>query len=301
MTWRLHLTNRAIQSVDIVGDVLAVWSRRNRVAFYDLATGAALGETLLEFPEDRASDDWQTFLSRLKTPRDAPLPFIQTPTTTIYTTSDGRMHLYHQTDHKLYLESAGREVPLDTAGSEGFVALALDRFLALSVALSQEGRLYVYQQHMRVGAFDIGLMLRDDLRPMVAIADGGGVIFVTDGERLLLTDSAGTVSKQVETYYHLRHLTCSPDGAYVATCDMDAGVIRIYNGADLAMSHQRFAIDLMMEATQVQLLADMPPNFVAPNALAVNNDGVIAFAMSGVICVSDLEHMNDLPRPQTLL
>jgi len=82
---------------------------------------------------------------------------------------------------------------------------------------------------------------------------------------------------------------------------METNVIRAYSGSDLTPTHQRHAIDLLADATQIQLLADLPPAQVAVSALTVTSKGVIAFALAGVICISDMSHMTALPRPQKLL
>lgn len=306
MAWRLHLTNRAIHALDIIDgepSLLAAWSRRDRVDFYNLETGLAVGEKVFTFADvhDRENDSWQNFLHELKAPNGEYLPVIHAPGVTIYTTDDGRMHLYHMGGHELYLENDGQETQLPAEDSVTFIDLGLDRFLALIVALDANCKLHVYQQHIAVGTFDLDLPVIRELRPTVAISRGGGSIFATNGRQIVLTDSSGGVRKRIDTHYDIRRMTCSPDGAYLVTCDMDTGVIRVYDGRSLTLSYQRFAVDLMAEATQVQLLADLPPEQVAPSWLAINDEGVVAFAMSGVLCVSDLTHMNELPRPQALL
>lgn len=306
MSWRLHLTNQAIQSLDILDGeprILAVWSRRNRVAYYDLQSGAPLGEMSFEVPvvEDRQDETWRTFLNVLTAPNDAYLPVISSPSISVLTTDDGRMHLYYTGDSTLSLETDGTETPLEVDDGVMFRAVALDRFLGLSAAVDTEGKLHVYQQHIRVGAFDLGLVIDDDLRLSIAISRGGGAIFVTDGRRIVLTDSSGRVRKRIETHYFIGEMTCSPDGKLLITSDMDTGVLRVYGGTQLQPLHQRFAIDLIAEATQLQLIADLPPMMVALSALTIDNQKNIAFAMSGVICVTHTQYMDDLPRPQPLL
>ena len=235
------------------------------------------------------------------TPGGTYLPVFRTPRLTIYLTDDGRMRLYHTREPQLLLDNDGEISALDSAQATTFVATALDRLLGLSAAMDQDGKLYVYQQHISVGTFDLGLSLQVDLRPSIAISRGGGAIFVTDGQRIALTDSSGQVRKKIDTHYLVRRLTCSPDGQYVATCDMESGVVRVYRGEDLSLFYQRFAIDLVAKAAQVQLMADLPPLSAALNTLVMNNDGVLAFSMSGVVCVTDLAHMDRLPRQQSLL
>jgi hypothetical protein len=210
------------------------------------------------------------------------------------------MRLYHAGSVALTLNSDGTELPLEIAEATHFVALALDCQLGLSAALDCGGKLFIYQQHVLIGTFDLGLSLEADLRPSVAISQGGESIFVTDGQIIVLTDSSGAVRRRVDAHHFVRLMACSPDGSYLVTCDMETGVIRIFSGDDLMLTYQRFAIDLVAEATQIQLMANLPPTSVAPSALTINDDGVLAFAMSGVVCVTDLSHLAQLPRSQTL-
>jgi hypothetical protein len=190
---------------------------------------------------------------------------------------------------------------MKTENIRQIVALSLDRFLGLSAALDQDGKLHVFQQHIHVGAFDVGLEPSAYIPPHVAITRGGSAIYVSDGQCIIRTDSSGVVHKRLDTYYNIRQMACSPDGRYVMVNDTDNGVIRVYDGEDLTLTHQRFAIDLVAQATQVQLLADLPPTFVAPTTLTCDDSGLVAFSMAGVICVSHISFMDELPRPQTLL
>lgn len=305
MSWRLHLTNQAIQHLDILNgtpSVLAAWSRKDRVAFYDVDSGAALGERTFTNPtvDSRQDDSWQEFVSNLVAPNKAYLPIVQTDNVNIYTTDDGRMRLYYDNNSGLFLENDGKEVALEVK-AESFQTLALDRFLGLSALLDDSGQLHMYQQHIRVGAFNLELKTDGDTRYALAISRGGGAIFATDGSSIVITNTSGQIRKRMETHYFIGEMTCSPDGKYIITSDIDTGVLRVYRGTDLTPLYQRFAIDLLASATQVQLIADLPPWQVALSALTINNEGVIAFAMAGVVCVSGIDSMDNLPRPRRLL
>ena len=306
MPWRLQLTNHAIHSVSIIDGhpaLLATWIDPDRVVYHDLMTGAPYGKQICRPPEieDRHSTGWQSFVGELTTPGGTFLPVVRTQHLTIYTTDDGRMRLYHVGDATLYLDDDGDEIALDSAGATHFIALTLDRCLGFVAALDRDGLLYLYQQHLLLGAFDLNLTVPFDLRPAIAISQGGAVIFVTDGQQIVLTDSSGQTRQVIHPHYPIRLLACSPDGRYLATCDLETGVIRVYHGEVMALGYQRFAIDLVTEAAQIQLMTSLPPLSIAPGALAIDNRGVVAFAMSGVICVSDLLHMDQLPRSQPLL
>ena len=114
-------------------------------------------------------------------------------------------------------------------------------------------------------------------------------------------DTGGTVLKTLETHYYIGQMASSPTGGMVLTSDMESGVLRAYKGGKLILTHQKFAIDLVADANQIQLMADLPPMGTAISTIIAYNKGIFAFAMSGVICVSDVKQMDEVPRPKTLL
>ncbi len=305
MTWRLHLSNQAIQQLHILnGDpaLLAVWVRRDRVAYFDLNSGVAYSEPMpAPNPEGEGAAAFGELVSTLLAPNRVYLPQVRTARSTIYTTNDGQMRIHYRGDANLVLEIYGEEVRLDAQGAALFTAVDLDRFLGVIAALDESGKLHLFQQSIPVGVFDIGLRPNGDLQTGVVLAHGGQTIFATDGHTIVLVNNAGQVLKQTGVHYSIGRLTCSPDGKLVAAGDVETGVIRVYSGDDLMPTHQRFAIDMLAKARQIQLMAEMPPPSVSVSALALADDGTLAFAISGVICVSSIEVMDVLPRPQALL
>jgi WD40 repeat protein len=305
MAWRVHLTNQAIRSLDILSGkppLLAVWTHRERVAFFDLETGAPVEERVLKPGRagERQSDRWREFVASLVAPNRVYLPVVHTPQAVIYATNDGQMRLYQVGDTDLFLDIEGKEIRLEASGVNCFLSVGLDRVLGLIAALDDKGKIHIFQQHISVGVFDLGLSLQPELPSAIVISHGGAAIFVSDGHQIVLTNSSGRVRKQLEVHYFVGKIACSPNGKMLATSDLESGVLRLYNG-DLMATHQRHAFDLLADATQLQLLADLPPADVALTALAAGNDGVLAFAMAGVVCVTDMEHLDALPRPQRLL
>jgi hypothetical protein len=306
MTWRVHLSNQAIANLDILyGKVplLAAWVQRDRAAFFELETGAPVGEQTYRAQgfDNRRGEKWQEYLGTLVAPNGAHLPCVRTAQAVIYTTEDGKTRLYQIGDLDLLLDLNGSETRLDTGKATAFTAVAFDRVMGVTAALDEKRRLHLYQQPIYVGAFDLKLTAVDEGRSLVAIANGGAAIFVASGQELVLTDTGGKVRKRAEMHYSIGRLACSPDGKLVVTCDLDSGVIRAYDGPDLTPTHQRHAIDLLEKATQVQLIAEMPPVNVAPGSLVVDDRGTLAFPMSGVVCVTSIKRMDALPRPQPLL
>lgn len=305
MGWRLHLTNQVIHHLDILPGkqpLLGAWAQPNRVFYFDLETGTEMGETTLMdvYGGDRQAERWREFVHSLVAPNRAYLPVVRTSQATIFTTDDGQMRLYQIGPFSLFLEMEGNEVTLDTGDVVNWLEIAFDRFMGVIAALDEHKKLHLYQQNIPIGVFDLGLGAASELRPMIAVSHAGASIYVCDGEQIVVTDSSGVVHKRLNTHYFVGRMGCSPDGHLLVTSDMESGVIRIYDNS-LTPTHQRHAIDMLAESTQIQLIADFPPASIALSALAIDNQGVIVFAMSGVVCVTSLEKMDALPRPQPLL
>ncbi len=308
MNWRIHLTNQAIRELHILTGkphLLAVWTQINRVEFYDLETGSFYGTRQIEdMPDntDYVSDAWQTFLAQLQDIKNrAYLPIVRTSPATIYTTDDGKLHLFREDYNQLNLLTDGHLYELNTANSEAFVSVDLDNALGTIAALDKNGHLHIYHQNIFVGDFDIGLEMDILRQSTVIISNGGGIIFATDGKQIVMTDTSGEVQHRRPVHYNIRQIACSSGGGMIVTSDNEAGLIRVYSGSDLTHTHQRFAVDLIAEAQQVQLLADLPPISVAISALVAGNRGAIGFAMSGVVCMTNVSQLTKLPRPQPLL
>lgn len=303
MPWRVHLTNQAIQSLQILPGkqtLLAAWTQRDRATYFDLETGVELGEHLHK-AVSRQSDKWAEFIATLVAPNGAYLPFVRTAQATLFTTDDGKLRLYWMTGDELLLELDGKEVKLELKTKATVLALGLDRLLGAIVALDAKGKLHLFQQHISVGNFDLKLNLNDDSQSSLAIGNGGSSIYVSDGHEIVLTDTSGKVKKRQPVHYFIGRMVCSPDGKRLVTSDPETGVIRVYTGDDLQPTHQRHALDLLQDAAQLQLIADLPPFNAAPGALAIDDKGNIAFNISGVVCATTLKQLAALPRPQPLL
>ncbi len=298
--WRIHLTDQTIRRLDILSgrpSLLAAWLSGGRAYFFDLSHGTRVGERTVDAPglEDRSGDGWRGFLDGLTAPNGVPLPVVRLPSMTLYSTAEGRAHLIQQGMTALFLDVDGTEIRLHAEEDTVFVAVDADRGESRTAALDAHGRLLVYHRHLRVAAAAIGLHAADEWRPGIAVAQGG-TIFATDGHTLVKVDAGGRVRKRLDLHYHAGMVACSPDGSHVATTDAEIGVIRVYDGADLQPTHQRFASDLFAEARRAQLMGGSPGASASISALALSNRGVLAFALSGALCVSSLARMGVLPR-----
>jgi hypothetical protein len=302
MAWRIHLTNKSIHQMNILPGkmpVLAIWTRQARVRFFDLASGAHLGDrTLPETPKTaRDHARWIAYMAAFIVPElGMYLPFLRLPTMDVFFADDGKLRLYHLGAAETYVELDGEETRLDMGDAETLRALDLDRSLGTIAALDERGRLHLFQQDIPIGVFDIGLRPTPEVNMTLVVARGGGAIFASDGRCLVLTDSGGQVIKRVDTYYQVGNLACSSGGGMVALSDAESGVIRLYKGDDLTPTHQKFALDLMLNALSTQLIADLPPPGTGVKHLVADTHGAIAFTMAGMVCVTDASQMDELPQ-----
>jgi hypothetical protein len=303
MAWRQLLSDRPIRRLDILTgkpSLLAAWARPDRVAYLDLQTGAKVDEHSFEEPQaaDHTDERWKQFTNRIIAPNGVYLPFVRPRHTALFTTSDGRMHVFYGDGGQVFLETNGKEIKLDIPSDVRVASVSLDRMLGLLAALDWKGQLHIFQQHIRVGVFETGLVLQDHLQPEVVVSQGGTCIFVSDGQQMVLFDPSGRERKRLNLHYTVGELACSPDGKLLVTSDVESGVVRIYNGLELIATHQRFAIDLMADAKRVHHTASGGTVGTALGAMALNNKGVLAFALSGMVCVTNLARFKSHPRKQ---
>ena len=299
MAWRLHLSDRTIKRLDILTGkptVLVAWTQANRLTFLDLRNGSNKGDRTIEEVNipDRHNPLWQEFVDRLTAPNGVYLPMVRTRQSVIRTTANGKMRLYQTTLGDLYLEIDGKELKLEVDEKTTFIAVTFDRTLGLIGALDDAARLHIYQQHVRVGIFETDLTIDEEFRPTLTISQGGTALFLTDGHTLLQMDSSGRLRKRLDLHYRLGAMCCSPNGKRVAASDLDANLVRVYDG-DLIPTHQRHAVDLLAEAKRSQLLASLMAS-AALGPMAINNKGVLAFGISGTVCVTNLARMKAHPR-----
>ncbi len=299
MAWRVHLSNQAIQHLDILPgtpDLLAVWTRNDAINYYNLSDGALFGDTQLTPPEtfDRTSAEWNDYLTTLKAPNDACLPVVHWEDLSIYTAPDGTMRLYvEHASGKVAIQQGDKThtLPLKSPHS-----LAFDAITGTVAAIELSGQLHLFRDGKTVGSFDIGLKPEIGLPLQVSMARGG-VSVATDGHQLVMVDEQGVPQHRQQMHYLIGKMAFARNGRFVLTGDAETGVLRVYRGANLAPIRQRFSIDLMATATQVQLIADLPPANVGISALTIHNGGQLAYALSGVVCVAKIEDLDELPQP----
>ena len=294
MAWRLHLTDRIVRRIDVLAgkpNLLAAWTSTDRVYFMELQNGGKLTELQIHPPKTRATAMWGVFLKTLHAPNGISLPLVKTVQATIYQVADGKQRLYRVSESELLLEAQGVEMRL--AADQPFVAVAFDG--ALTAGLDRAGALHYYRQGVHTASVDTPLRLTDELQPHLAIIEGGTGVFVSDGDQILLFDGDGELVKRVATGYTLGALACSPDGSFLATGDLDSNMIRVYDGRRLVPTHQRFAVELLADAKKTQSISSALAANTAVGTLAITNKGVLVFAMSGMLCATNLTRMITMP------
>lgn len=303
--WQLHFSTQPVAALELVpGDSLqvAVWDRKRNVYFYDQRTGMPLGQRELvwqDAPVAPGSAEWDDFVAGLRAPNGGFLPTVHLSGMTIHTSRDGHLRLVHFSDGRLELEVDGRNIALDREQDGRFLAVGLDRALGLIGAITEQGRLCLFQQHVRVGSFWPGFTLGVDSRLSVLVPDALGRLVISNGERMMVVDAGGQVQRELSLHFTAGPMAVSPNGQFIALADADDNVIRIYD-ADLNPTHQRHAIDLIAQARQVQLLASSPGRRASVAALDVSDDGAVVFALGGVVCATRLAALNVLPQPRPL-
>ena len=297
--WRLYLTDQTVRRLDILPgkpSVLAAWTGVRRVFFFDLKNGNRLGERAYDgiLPPERAGEAWQTYVGGFHAPNEAPLPHVRLDGLTLYNGGDGAVRLLHDDSGDLVLDMGAQHVRLHRDEDTRFVAVAYDRGSGLTAAIDEGGRLHTYKHDVRLAIVDLGLAV-EDWRPSLALPVSGNTVICSNGETVFVTDARGNLRQRLDLHYRLGSLACSPNGKYLALGDVDVGVIRVYD-AHLQATHQRFAADLLADARRVQLIGGTSGSGAMLSALALNNRGALAFALAGMVCVSNLGRMTLIPR-----
>ena len=299
MNWRIHVSNHTIGHLEILrGDppLLAAWTQPGRVECFHLLTGTSYGFCEYSAPpseHDFNEDEWRTYF---EPPDDAPwrarLAKLMLQRLTIFRTEDGRIRLAYHTEGRLLW--IGAEAGHSLTFAEELVAVDLDPASGRAATLNRGGRLDIYECGELLSSFDVGLRINPFETARLAVCGDGDKVYLTDSQQIVFLDLPDSLTRKVDIHYGLGTIAPSPDGNRLFCSDNGTGLIRAYRGYDLMQTHQRFAQDLIAEAHQLQLMADLPPTSVAISAMAAGEDGLIAFAMSGVICVTHVERLTSI-------
>jgi len=300
--WRLHLASFPIRNLHILEGSpaqLAVRDTRHKIRFYDLNTGGHYGdlEIDLDLLDNDIPEERREGLAALAAPNGARLPFVDFNTSRLYVSLDGDLRVIHDLNAGLTLEVGEEIIPLEMRGSRTAVRLAaLDRELGTIAALTEDNVLHIFQQQMHINRIEMG---NAQILRIFAPA-GGGHILIVESDQLKLIDMTGKVQRSHELHYVQGVAALSQDGSHLVIADADHQLMRLYN-RDLIPIRQQHAIDLLSEAAALQLFEETPSLEAPLVAVDVTNTGVLAFGMAGVLCVSHVDAMTELPQPRLLL
>jgi hypothetical protein len=301
MAWRLHFSDRPIRRLELLAGkppLLAAWTLPERVAFFDVMSGTRIDErTLVHHADTRVGDSaWRAHLATLVAQNKTVLPMVRMPQGTLYSTPEGEVRiLARRAEGGFAYFEGSREQPFEYDGRvSAFAFSPRPAEPPVSVVLDGEGRVHVYRGALRTAQAEIGLRIREEMQPALAIAAEADVLVASDGTRLITADLTGRVLCTLDLYYAMGVAAISPDAAHIGVTDMESGVIRVYD-AELRQTHQRFGIDLMADAKRAQLVTTGGVSGAAIGPLIFGPRGLLAFAMGGAVCVTSLARMKVLP------
>jgi len=301
MSWQLHLTASTIRHVHLVNgtpDQVAVSDTRQRIQFYDRVSGAHYDDLNInpdlldtDVPEER-----RLGLEDLKAPNGVYLPFVEFNSSHLYVSEDGKLRIIHDHDAGITLEIGMEIFLLDMVGGKTVKLVALDRTLGAIAALNEDNLLHIFQQQN----LSAKIPLEDSDVLQIFIKMGGSELIIIEPNKLRLLNSVGKLIREKDVHYIIGPCALSPDGQYLLVADAEHQVLRLYN-RDLIPIRQQHAIDLVTRANQLQLFADAPADAAPLVSMSIDNAGNLAFAMAGVVCISHIEDMTELPQPRLLL
>ena len=131
------------------------------------------------------------------------------------------------------------------------------------------------------------------------LPDGSGTVCLADSASLRVLDLGGTVQQTAALATPAGVVCWMPDGAWVVTGEPEQGMIRLYD-AQLTLARQGSAERLLDRANLVQLFVMMPAPGAQLTAIALANDGTLAFALGGLLCVTQAAELVPQPQPRPL-
>lgn len=301
MHWRLDLGGDWPYIVRLVEGnplQLAVWLSDRDIDFFAVSTGAYYGRLAVSTEFRPGADGWRVYLEQLMAPNGAYLPVAWADQIGVYTSYDGRLRLYHVRGHDLVLDMDGRQTTLPCDGGAPIVAAGLDRELGTVAAVSDDGRLHLYQQGVYVGSYAVEI----NSRPVVklAVPDGADYVAIIEEGQIQIITIGGRIRQRLLDLPPINAAACSPSGEILVTVDQDSGMLRVYDET-LRLVAQEAALDVLVRAPSLQLPDTAPWPELAPHTLDVDDSGKLVFAMEGMLCVTRVDEIAPVPQPRTLL
>ncbi len=301
MYWQLHLASRPIRHLHLLMSPpaqVAISEVRDRVRFYDLGTGAEYDALTVDLDvlDNDVPEERRDGLAQLKARNGDYLPFVELNASHLYVSEDGQLRLIHDLNAGLTLETDGESYSLDVGRDVAVQKTALDRELGSIVALTDDHKVHIFQQQIRMN------IIEPELESILFLfmTDGGTKLILIGANKLISFDTSGDQLRSHDVHYNIGTAALSPDGQWLLIGDADHQLIRLYN-KDLIPVRQQHAIDLLSQARPLQLFIETPSTEAPLVALDIADDGTLAFALAGVIGTSHIDMMTELPQQRLLL
>ena len=303
MSWRVHINDRAIHRLQIIGKdkerILLVWYQ-DAINYYHVENGALFyTRQVVSSPEPLHGENWETYLDSLRAPNQLPLPYVRTHNTLLYFTMDGKQTVV---DDGLGLQVLVHKTlhPFSQIHAE-MLTMTVDYKSGIIAVLGESGRLYLFRENIPLGEYALPIPLKKGILPDLFMSENAQHIFICDGNYLVVYNRDGVLQLKHSFSYTVGKIACSPNGQMLITSDSQNGVLRVYVGGQFRFSYQKFAIDLYAKAKQIQLLAGFPTSFTAVSGLTIQDDGMFAFSMGGIVVRTHTDYMEEIPSPLGLI
>jgi hypothetical protein len=301
--WLLALELPSVRDICLVtGDppLIALDAADDGLLFFSAHSGAFYGGETLPRPDarDPLGNRPIALLDTLRAPNGALLPRVRIGAMTVLSAYDGRLHVIQSGERAVKLAIDGEPVNLLRDHAAEVLAVGLDRELGTVGVLTDDGALHVFQQHVAVGTYSVGVAR--GYRPSVFLPDAAGTIIVGDEERTRVFDMAGRLLAQAPCPAMLGAAEVAPAGEWIIRYGGMRGAIQAYD-ARLTVVRQGAGEDLRAASRSVQLFPAEKVRDGEIEALALADDGLLAFVQGQTLCCAHLSTLAPLPSEQTLL
>lgn len=301
MGWLLHLADGPLAGVSFLeGEPLlvAVWYSPDECEFFAVADGTSAGRLVIDPPVGpRDGSSWRDFVATLQAPNKAYLPRVTTPRETIYTSYDGRLRLYHQTEPPfLRLEDGAHSVAL-VNDTHSVSTVGFDRELGAVVALLANGSLSFFQQTIAVahGQPDAGELPPDSF---LSVADAGALVVLGSGVGMRVFDFAG--NERAANAHESLTGVCAATGHLIAAVSASGNTLRIYDDRLVLLAEEQVSA-LLSRQEPLQLVHAMPDDRTGVHAIDLTHDGILALGIGGYLSVLTVNDLTPVPQDQPLL
>jgi len=301
--WLLELDTSGVRDLILTGGdppLITLHTAEETLVHYAMHSGALYGREALPRLDSHTllAGLRPALLDALRAPNEAPLPRVRVGAVTVLSSYDGRLHALQSGGHTVALMIDGERVDLLRDHASGVLATGLDRELGTVGVLTGDGALYVFQQHVLVGAYPLD-SAQDGCHPTISLPDGSGTLVVSEEGRTRIFDTAGRVLAQATCPAELCSASVAPAGEWIVRYGGTRGTIRVYDARLMAV-RQGTGGDLRAASRSVQLFRAEGDFSEEIGPLVVADDGTLAFIQGRLLCCAHLSALPSFPLERPL-